>query len=130
MSKCVLIVDDSADVRTRIRFDLERSGLKVCGEAVDGLDAIEKASALRPDLIILDLSMPRVNGIAAAEKLRAICPKVPIILYTLHADIIRSGPTLPVGVTEVVSKSENLLDRVLNLLQTHNTSDQVSRATG
>jgi two-component system chemotaxis response regulator CheY len=129
MSKCVLIADDSADVRTRIRFDLERSGLKVCGEAVDGLDAIEKASALRPDLIILDLSMPRVNGIAAAEKLRAICPKVPIILYTLHAGIIRSGPTLPVGVTEVVSKSENLLDRVLKLLQTHNTSGQVRRTT-
>ncbi len=113
MTNCVLIVDDNATVRAQIRAQLEASGLEVCGEAVDGLDALEKAPLLKPDLIILDLSMPRMNGIEAARLLSRSCPSVPIILYTLHAAVLRLEPTLPEGVTEVVSKSENLLERVL-----------------
>jgi len=112
MPNCVLIVDDSANVRAQIRSQLERSGFEICGEAVDGLEAVEKAPRLKPDLIILDLSMPRMNGIEAARKLSKTCPSVPIILYTLHAAVIRTGGTLPEGVTDVVSKSENLLERV------------------
>jgi two-component system, chemotaxis family, chemotaxis protein CheY len=112
MANCVLIVDDSAEVRAQIRSQLEASGFEVCGEAVDGLDAIEKGLQLKPDLIILDLSMPRMNGIDAARKLSKICPAASIILYTLHAAVLRLEPTLPEGVTEVVSKSENLLERV------------------
>jgi len=112
MPNCVLIVDDSANVRAQIRVQLERSGFEVCGEAADGLEAVEKAPQLKPDLIILDLSMPRMHGIEAARELSKACPSVPIILYTLHADMIRSGRNLPEGVTEVVSKSENLLERV------------------
>jgi two-component system chemotaxis response regulator CheY len=118
MPNCVLIVDDNASVRTAIRALLETSGLEVCGETIDGLDAIEKAPILNPDLIILDLSMPRMNGIDAARELSKICPGVPILLYTLHAGLIRSQPTLPEGVTDVVAKSENLLDHVLQLLET------------
>jgi DNA-binding NarL/FixJ family response regulator len=81
MKKCILIADDSQTIRTVLRTFLEsREGFEVCGEAVDGVDAIEKAKELRPNLIILDLAMPRMNGAAAASVLKRMMPKVPIIL--------------------------------------------------
>jgi two-component system, chemotaxis family, chemotaxis protein CheY len=116
MPHCVLIVDDNAAVRRMIRSQIESAGLEVCGEAVDGLDAIEKAKVLKPDLIIMDLSMPRMNGLDAARELGRICPNVPILLNTLHADVLRGQRELPAGVKEVVAKTENLLARVLDTL--------------
>lgn len=116
MPHCVLVVDDNAQLRRIIRAEIESAGLEVCGEAVDGLDAIEKVRDLKPDLIVLDLSMPRMNGIDAAREIARICPGLPILLYTMHADVLRSGRKLPEGVTEVVAKHENLLARVLDAL--------------
>ena len=75
------------------------------------MNAIEQA----PDLIILDLSMPRMNALDAARQLRTICPDVPILLNTMHSEAIRSEATLPEGVTGVVDKREDLLHRVLQL---------------
>ena len=76
MPKCILIADDSKTIRTLIRAFIEnRAGFEVCGEAVDGADAIEKAKELKPDLIILDLAMPRMNGAAAASVLKRRMPK-------------------------------------------------------
>jgi CheY-like chemotaxis protein len=116
MPHCVLVVDDNAQLRRIIRTQIESAGLEVCGEAVDGLDALEKVRQLKPDLIILDLSMPRMNGIDAAREIARISPDVPILLYTMHADVLRSRRKLPEGVTEVVAKHENLLARVLDAL--------------
>jgi DNA-binding NarL/FixJ family response regulator len=112
----VFIVDDNPSVRTQIRAQLEASGFAVCGEAFDGLNAVEQAPVLTPDLIILDLSMPRMNGVDAARELRSICPNVPILMNTIHSAVIRSEANLPEGITEVVDKRENLLSRVLRLL--------------
>jgi chemotaxis response regulator CheB len=68
MSKSILIVDDSEPCRKVIRLFLETQiDLQACGEAVDGLDGVEKAKALKPDLILLNLVMPRMNGIEAAS---------------------------------------------------------------
>ena len=116
MASRVLLVDDNATMRDALRMHLEKHGLAV-DDAVDGIDAIERASAACPHLIVLDLSMPRMNGLDAAPKLRQICPNAPIILHTLHAALIRRDPNLPPGVTEVVGKNENLVNRVLELLQ-------------
>lgn len=116
MPRCVLIVDDNIQLRRVIRGQVEAAGLEVCGEAEDGLDAIEKARELKPDLIILDLSMPRMNGIDAARELSEICPDTPILLYTLHADVIRRSSELPTGVTAVVAKNENLMARIMESL--------------
>ena len=116
MPHCVLIVDDNIQLRRVIRGQVESAGLEVCGEAVDGLDAIDKARELKPDLIILDLSMPRMNGIDAARELSEICPNTPILLYTMHADVIRRSNELPTGVTAVVAKTENLLARIVENL--------------
>jgi DNA-binding NarL/FixJ family response regulator len=116
MLQRIFIVDDNPSVRTEIRAQLEASGLTVCGEAFDGVDALEQIPELGPDLVILDVSMPRMNGLDAARKLHCICPNVPILLNTMHAAIIRSEASLPEGVAEVVDKRENLLPRVLHLL--------------
>jgi DNA-binding NarL/FixJ family response regulator len=118
----VFIVDDNPAVRIEIRAQLEASGLAVCGEAFDGRNAVEQAPQLNPDLIILDLSMPRMNGLDAARELRSLCPNVPIFLNTMHSAVIRSEATLPEGITEVVDKRENLLPRVLQLLPKSNAA--------
>jgi CheY-like chemotaxis protein len=71
---------------------------------------------MSPDLIILDMSMPRMNGVDAARELKHICPNVPVILYTAFADVFRRKQVLPEGVSDVVAKGENLLDRVVRSL--------------
>ncbi|HXN27091.1 MAG TPA: response regulator [Candidatus Acidoferrales bacterium] len=124
----VFIVDDNAAVRTAVRNMLQTSGFEICGEAFDGLDAVERAPEISPDLIILDVSMPRLNGLDAACKLRDIHPKVPILLYTSHAAVIRSDASLPVGVSAVVDKRENLLPRVLQLLPKSDAGSAAPRA--
>jgi CheY-like chemotaxis protein len=112
----IFIVDDNSDIRAGIRRQLELSGFDVCGEARDGIDALDKLSRVRPDLIILDMSMPRMNGVDAARELKHICPDVPVILYTAFADVFRRKQVLPEGVSDVVAKGENLLDRVVRSL--------------
>jgi CheY-like chemotaxis protein len=112
----VFLVDDHPSVRTGIRALLETSGFEICGEASDGLDAVERAPEVNPDLIILDVSMPRMNDLDAGRKLRDIHPHVPILLNTVHAAVIRAEVSLPESVTAVVDKRENLLHRVLQLL--------------
>jgi len=116
MTSSILIATDNAAVRAGIRFQLESFGLEVCGEAHDGMDALHKAAVLKPDLIILDLLMPRMNGIEAARELKRLYPDVPVIVHTIYSDAIRGVQVLPEGVT-VVAENENLKDRVLELLQ-------------
>src|SRR5436309_3149668 len=77
------LADDNAPARQVMRVALERAGLTVCAEAADGLDAVDKASELKPDLIVLDLRLPRLNGIEAAHVLRGRLPNTPIVLFTM-----------------------------------------------
>jgi CheY-like chemotaxis protein len=122
MSKSILVVDDSDTVRKVTRLFLETQiDLEVCGEAVDGLDAIEKAKELKPDLIVLDLVMPRLNGIEAASAIKGMMPQVPIVLFTLYgAAVGDNAPISPAGVDAVLSKPDGgwkLLECVRDLLQ-------------
>jgi len=109
MPKCILIVDDSPIIRKFIHsyFDSETE-FHVCGEATDGVDAIEKARDLHPDLIILDASMPRMSGLEAAPILRSMDDNVPIILFTMHAEAISDFEASAVGITSVISKARNI----------------------
>jgi DNA-binding NarL/FixJ family response regulator len=101
----VLIVDDYASVRSAIRVGLERySGFSVCGEAEDGMDAIEKATKLKPDFILLDLSMPRMNGMETAAALKRMIPNVLIVAFTMYSELV--GKSLPstAGIDAVIDK--------------------------
>ena len=120
MPKSILIVDDSATVRTVIRAFLEgQTNFTVCGEAADGVDAIEKAKALKPDLIVLDLAMPGMNGVEAAAVLKDMMPNVPIVLFTMYSEVLGQSLTSAVGVNLVLSKPDGmgkLVESVQNLL--------------
>jgi DNA-binding NarL/FixJ family response regulator len=109
MPKSILIVDDSPQIRRLVRtyFD-RRTDFQICGEAVDGLDAIEKATELHPDLIILDESMPRMDGLEAARILHSMAVAAPIILFTLHAATISSEDACEAGIASIVSKTAGI----------------------
>jgi DNA-binding NarL/FixJ family response regulator len=108
MAKCILIADDNDIVRTIIRFFLETKGFEICGEAADGVDAIEKASQLKPDLIVLDVAMPRMNGVEAASVLKGMMPDVPIVWFTMYKELMGHSLTAAVGVDAVLSKPDGV----------------------
>ena len=121
MSKNILIVDDSDITRKIARLFLEiQIGVEVCGEAVDGVDAIEKANKLKPDLILLDLAMPRMNGIEAASVIKGMMPQVSIVLFTMYKETVGNAMASAVGIDAVLSKLDGgwkLLEYVQTLSQ-------------
>ncbi len=107
MNPRVLIVDDHAFVRKAVRTSFESAGFSCC-EAQNGAEAVAQAVQEKPDLILLDLSMPVMNGLQAAPLLKKKLPQVPIILFTMHRsqEVVRLGSEI--GVSAVVSKDESL----------------------
>jgi NarL family two-component system response regulator LiaR len=121
MQKRILVIDDSQVVRDLVRKFIEsRIGFEVCGEASDGLEGVEKGLELKPDLIVLDYSMPQLNGLQTAVILHEVVPNTPIILFTFFKDAIPIPLALAAGVTSVVSKTDQL-----TIL-----ADEVRRLTG
>jgi two-component system chemotaxis response regulator CheY len=109
MAKTILIVDDNAHVREMVcELFTRESDFEVCGEAENGKEAINKALILHPDLIVLDLSMPVMNGLDAARALKDRMPSVSIILFTFYVDPFVQEEARSAGVSDVVSKSEHL----------------------
>jgi len=107
--KRLLIVDDSPIIRKMLRETFElQEGWEVCGEAVDGREGVEKAQQLKADLIVLDLSMPVMNGLEAARELSRLLPSVPVLLYTNYETPQLKQEALSAGVRAVVSKSESV----------------------
>jgi DNA-binding NarL/FixJ family response regulator len=104
----VLIVDDCPAVRSAIRAGLQRSEFSVCGEAVDGIEGIEKATKLNPDFVVLDLSMPGMNGIETASVLKRLMPCVLIVAFSMHAELLTKSLASVVGINAVVGKFEGM----------------------
>ena len=84
MSARILIVDDHAAVRTTIRSLLDWHSFQVSGDAKDGKEAIEKVIELKPDIVLLDINMPVMNGIQTAYEIRRIAPSTKIVFFTAH----------------------------------------------
>jgi DNA-binding NarL/FixJ family response regulator len=109
MSKRILLVDDSDAIRRVVHTYLAKRDFDVCGEAADGEDAIRQARELKPDLILLDLAMPRTNGIKAASVLKGTMPNVRIILFTVYSEAVsRTFPREELDVDAVIAKAEGM----------------------
>lgn len=111
----ILVIDDGDSVRDVIRIFLEHAGFEVCGEAADGVEAIEQAKKLKPDLIVLDLAMPRMNGAEAASILSATMPDVPIVLLTLYQNVLGDALASAVGVKAIIDKSDGMAKLVARI---------------
>src|ERR1700691_2520227 len=120
MPKTILVADDKATIRKALceMFEVEED-YDLCAEATNGVEAIALAKQWRPDLIILDLSMPAINGYDAAREIKRIMPDVRIILFTLYADTVRNqlmGVNSPIDL--IISKRDlaNILSHVRSLI--------------
>lgn len=103
----ILLADDHATMRRGLRGLLEtHEGWQVCGEAGDGRQAVELAVKLEPKVVVLDLSMPELNGLEAAKEIRSALPDAEILIFTMHEseELIREA--LSAGVRAVVVKSD------------------------
>jgi len=107
MAKTVLIVDDNMYIRQALCEQFKREAdFEVCGEAENGKEAIAKARELHPDLIVLDLSMPVMNGLDATRELKRLMPTVPLIMYSAFGDTFMEQQARLIGISELVSKSQ------------------------
>src|SRR5580704_8787948 len=117
MPKRILIADDDEDIRRVVRWFIEsRTTYELCGEAVNGVDAIEKARTLNPDLILLDYSMTAMNGIETGAVLRAMLPDVPVILFIAQDTHAIESAAMSAGIRAVVPKTD--IDRLVVHLET------------
>jgi DNA-binding NarL/FixJ family response regulator len=105
MSTRILVVDDSAAIRHSLRSYIEAQTDWEISEAENGKVAVQRVQELGPDIVILDLSMPVMNGLDSARQIREIVPDVYILLLTIHSYPQLSADARAVGVNAVVSKS-------------------------
>jgi DNA-binding NarL/FixJ family response regulator len=102
----ILIVDDHEIFRRGLRALLEPSSeWQICGEAVDGIDAVEKCTSLHPDIVILDITMPRLNGLEAARLIKKQNPQIRIVIITQHDSPQVQAAALEAGAQAFVTKS-------------------------
>lgn len=104
----VLVADDHRVVRRLVRSMFEARGFEVC-DAENGAEAVEKAQELHPDLVVLDLSMPVMNGLEVARKLKVAMPSLPLLMFTNHIGSVLEDEAEAAGISVVVSKAESAL---------------------
>jgi len=111
-----LLVDDHESVRMGVTAILSsRSNIEVCGEAANGQEAVEKARELKPDLIIMDVNMPVLDGIHSAKEIRTFLPDVPILFFSMHDGVYLVHEAKMAGGQGFVNKTDacaTLLDAV------------------
>lgn len=100
----IVIVDDDAGIRAGLRSIMESLGAEVIGEADNGRSGVERAQLLCPEVILLDVSMPVMGGLAAARELRSLMPELHIILISQHRERAYAKEALQIGVEGYVLK--------------------------
>ena len=107
----ILLADDHAEARQATRRLLaEHEEWVVCGEAENGIEAVDRAAALKPDIAILDLSMPKMSGLEAAKVIHAADPQLPLLLFSVDGGAVQMHPAIrAAGFRGAVSKSSGWL---------------------
>jgi DNA-binding NarL/FixJ family response regulator len=119
MTARILVVDDVPSIRQSMRSCLEQeAGWVICGEAENGKIAVDQAQELRPDVVIVDLSMPIMNGLDAARAIEAIAPGTHILMFTLHTYPYLTDEASKVGIDQVLSKAESGGPELLQAVRT------------
>lgn len=119
MGKTVLIVDDAAFMRMMIRDILTKNGYEVIGEAENGRRAIEKYRELMPDLVIMDITMPEVNGIEAVREIRKINPESQVIMCSAMGQQAMVIESIQAGARDFIVKpfqAERVIEAVKKVL--------------
>lgn len=114
----ILIVDDNVHLRQAIRVCIEQNTeWSICGEAENGQVAVDLVRELSPDVVILDLAMPVMNGLEAARQITVIAPQARLILFTMHASNQLVKEAKAIGITDVLSKAEGGTEELLSCLR-------------
>ena len=114
MPKQILIVDDSPMVRRMVRGSVEsKTDWQICGEAENGEEAVRMVEELNPDLVVLDLSMPVMNGLEAARHIAVNAPNTALLMYTMQDSGQLLKEAEDAGINEVITKSAAGIDRLL-----------------
>ena len=109
----ILVADDHEIVRQGLRALIEtRAGFVVCGEAANGREAIDRTAALKPDVLVLDIAMPELNGLEAARRIPAVSPRTQILVLSTHHDDALVHEIVTAGVRGYVLKSDAARDLV------------------
>ena len=118
MPDSILLVDDSELIRHAVRSWIEQNGgWWVCGEAENGKIAVQKVEELHPDIVILDLEMPVMNGLEAARRIAVVAPNTVMLMFTMHGCKQLLDDARAAGIKQVLSKSssEDLLASLRNI---------------
>jgi DNA-binding NarL/FixJ family response regulator len=102
----ILIVDDSETTRRILRAIVKSREWTVCGEAEDGRTGIRQFQKLKPDVVLIDLAMPDINGIEAAKRMSVLNPRVPLVLFTVLDLEGLEKPARDAGICAIVSKAQ------------------------
>ena len=113
----VLLADDHVLVRQGLKSLLEREGFQVVGDASDGQEALRLATSLQPDIAVMDISMPILNGLNAAREMSRSCPKIKTILLTQHEESQYVSEAMEAGVKGYVLKNQVASDLLLAIRQ-------------
>jgi len=114
----ILIVDDSSSMRQVLRlFIKHHTDWEVCGEAENGQVAVKKVTELKPHAVILDLSMPVMNGLEAAREIARIAPNVQMVMFTMHTSEQLRKDAEAAGIKDVVSKADTIEGHLLASLR-------------
>ena len=123
----ILIVDDNEYVRKHLRTLLQNADRSfiVCGEATDGQDAVTKAGELKPDVIILDLAMPVMDGVTAAREISKTSQRIAMFMYTLHTSTQLEVEARTAGIRGIVAKpaAADLVSLVREVARTNSAAN-------
>ncbi len=127
----IVLVDDQAPVRHMLRMRLESEpDLRIVGEAADGQAGIELVQELRPDVVLMDVVMPHLDGIAAASALCALAPETAVVILTLHGDAATRAQALAAGAVALIEKGQGdpqLLDAIRRAARSSQNDDRSER---